>query len=196
MPAVGASDVSWWTIFIIALGVSADAFAAALASGVRVRRLSFGHALTIALVFGAFQAVMPLLGWLLASRFTRVLEPVDHWVAFGLLTLIGLLMIREALSDTEVDQTRSDGLELGRLLLLGVATSIDAAAVGLSFAVLDVAILPAIALIGATTLVVALLGVFIGHRLGIRFRGPAEVVGGVVLIAVGTRILLGHLGIL
>ncbi|SYZ32414.1 Putative manganese efflux pump [Propionibacterium australiense] len=187
--------LSFLSIFFVGLSVSADAFAASLASGLQMMRLLWGRAFLIAGVFGLFQALMPLLGWALTSRFAGLVEPVDHWIAFGLLGFIGGKMIWEALHP-EDENPRAEWMGLKRLLLLGVATSIDAAAVGISMAVLDVPIIQAVAVIGLTTFVIALAGVPIGHSLGARFRTPAEVLGGVLLIALGTKILLEHLGII
>ncbi|WP_454301592.1 manganese efflux pump MntP [Salana multivorans] len=179
----------------IAVGVSADAFAAALTSGVRMRRLNLRHAAIIAAVFAGFQAVMPLLGWLLTAQFSRFLEPVDHWIAFGLLSLIGVKMIWDAIHAGESDKVDGNHLDVRRLLLLGVATSIDAAAIGVSLALLEVSILQAILIIGVVTLVLSLAAVVIGHRIGVAFRRPAELFGGLILILIGARILLEHLGI-
>lgn len=187
--------MSLWSVVIVGVGVSADAFAAALASGVKVRSLVHRHAMVIALVFAVFQAAMPLLGWLLASQFSRFLAPIDHWVAFGLLGLIGGKMIWEAVRGDGGDTSDGEGLGMHHLLLLGIATSIDAAAVGISFAVLDVSILQAILIIGGITFVLSFVAVLIGHRIGSRFRTPAEIIGGLVLIAIGTRILLEDLGL-
>lgn len=189
--------MSFLTIFLIGVGLSADAFAASVTSGIRMHRLHYGRAGIIALTFGLFQAVMPLLGWLLATSFADLIEPVDHWIAFGLLALLGGKMVWDALfgGPEDDDQTTGDAAlrqRLIRLLVLGFATSIDAAAVGVSLAVLNVAILPAIVVIGATTFVIAFAGVLIGYQVG-RFRKPAEIIGGVVLIAIGVRILIEHL---
>ena len=183
-------------IVLIALGVAADAFAASMASGVRMRRLHWGRAVLVAGTFGFFQALMPLIGWALASRFAELVAPVDHWIAFGLLALLGVRMIQEALGPDDEDGPGAEWMGLRRLLLLGVATSIDAAAVGVSFAVLDVSILGAVTIIGLVTFVVSLLAVPVGHGLGNPFRTPAEIIGGAVLIVLGTRILLEHLGVL
>lgn len=187
--------MSWWSVFLVGVGVSADAFAAALASGLRIRRLIIRRALVVALVFAGFQAAMPLFGWLLASQFTRFLDSVGHWIAFGLLSVIGVKMIWDAFSAHEHDEAPAGRLELRRLVLLGVATSIDAAAIGVSFAMLEVSILPAILLIGAITLTLSFVAVLIGHRIGVRFRRPAELAGGLVLIAIGVRILLEYFGV-
>ncbi len=188
--------MSFLGILLVGLSVSADAFAVSIASGLQMVRLLWGRALLIAGTFGVFQALMPLLGWALTSQFATLVEPVDHWIAFGLLGFIGARMIWEALRPGSEGSPRAEWMGFGRLVLLGVATSIDAAAVGVSLAVLDVPILRAVAVIGLTTFVVALAGVPIGHGLGTRFRTPAEVLGGVVLIGLGTRILLEHLGVI
>lgn len=187
--------MSLLAVFGIGIGLSADAFAAALTHGLRMRMLYYRRAVIIALTFAGFQALMPLLGWLLASQFTRHLDPVDHWIAFGLLFLIGAKMIWDACGTDAGNGAAEDGLHIGRLLMLGIATSIDAAAVGVSFAVLEISILQSILIIGATTLVLSFIAVVIGHRIGVRFRTPAEIIGGLVLIAIGTRILLEDVGI-
>ena len=184
------------TLFLIALGVSADAFAVSLGKGLTTARLRWRDALLLAATFGLFQAAMPLLGWLLGTGLSGYVTGVDHWIAFGLLSLIGISMIRQALRGDSEDAGRAGGrLPLGELLVLGLATSVDALAVGVSFAFLDVDILGAVLAIGVTTFALSLVGVHVGHRAGVRFRGPAEVVGGLVLIAIGTRILVDHLGI-
>ena len=170
----------------------ADAFAAALTSGVRMRELLLRQAAIIAVTFAGFQALMPLAGWLLASQFARFVDPVDHWIAFGLLALIGGKMVWDAAAGAEPDQDPYHRVGARRLLVLGFATSVDAAAVGVSFAMLDVSILHAVLIIGTVTLVLSFAAVLIGHRIGVRFRRPAEFVGGLVLIAIGARILLEH----
>ena len=186
--------MSTWTLLLIALGVSADAFAVALGKGLQTRRLRAHDALTLAAVFGVFQALMPVLGWLLGTRLRAYIVDIDHWIAFTLLALIGAKMIWEALHPDNDEAATEDGIPLRELLVLGVATSIDALAVGISFAFLDVAIAGAATTIGTITFLVSLIGVYLGHRAGIRFRTPAEVVGGAILILIGTHILLDHLG--
>ena len=188
--------MSLWSIWLVGFGVSADAFAASLTSGVKMGRFNYRHALIVALTFAGFQAAMPLFGWLLAANFTSLLDPFDHWIAFVLLAIIGGKMAWEAFHADEDDVGRGGGLDLRRLLILGVATSIDAAAVGVSFAMLEVSILLAILCIGLITLVTSFAAVGIGHRIGVRFRRPAEFLGGVVLIIIGARILLEGLGLL
>ena len=182
-------------LFLIALGVSADAFAVALTKGLHMRRFNLRHAVIIALTFGLFQAVMPLIGWLLGTQFARYITEFDHWVAFALLLLVGGKMLWEAFSSHEDTERDFDRLDVRQLIVLAVATSIDALAVGITFAFVEVSIGWAVALIGVTTAVLAFVGVVVGRRVGARFGKPAEIVGGVVLILIGTRILLQHLGI-
>jgi len=182
-------------LLLIALGVSADAFAVALTKGLHMRRFNLRHAVIIALTFGLFQAVMPLVGWLLGTQFARYITEFDHWVAFGLLLLVGGKMLWEAFSAHEDTERDFDRLDVRQLIVLAVATSIDALAVGITFAFVEVSIGWAVALIGVTTAVLAFVGVVVGRRVGARFGKPAEIVGGVVLILIGTRILLQHLGI-
>lgn len=188
--------MSLLTLFLVSLGVSADAFAVALGKGLQMRRLRVGDALLIAATFGAFQALMPLIGWLLGTGLSDYITGIDHWVAFGLLAAIGGKMLWEAFQIEDDEPTTDVGLPVSELLLLGVATSIDALAVGISLAVLEVSILGAVVAIGVITFVVSFAGVVIGHRAGVRFRKPAEIAGGLILIAIGLRILLDHLGVL
>ena len=189
--------VSMGTVLVIALGVSADAFAVAVTQGLRMRQLQLGLALVIAVTFGVFQALMPLLGYLVGSQVDRWVTEVDDWVAFGLLALVGGKMLREALSGHD-DEPPDRRLVLTRRELLGlaVATSIDALAVGISFAFLDVAVGWAVLLIGVCTAVLSFVGVLLGRRVGRRFGGPAEIAGGVILILIGTRVVLDHTGVL
>ena len=183
-------------LLLVAVGVSADAFAVALGKGLHMKTFDLRHAVAIAVAFGGFQGVMPLLGWLLASQFAGSITGVDHWVAFGLLVLIGAKMIVDAVRGGEDDAEDSDTLGVRELLLLSVATSIDALAVGISFAFLDVSIWRAAALIGVCTCLLSFVGVLVGRRVGARFGAPAEIAGGVILILIGTRVLLDHTGVL
>lgn len=184
-----------WSLFLIALGVSADAFAVALGKGLHMRQLNYRHAAIIAVTFALFQVVMPLLGWFIGTQFQQFITEVDHWVAFALLALIGGKMLWDAIRGGEDDDEDDDRLRVRQLLLLALATSIDALAVGVSFAFLDVSIVQALIVIGITTLVLTFVGVLVGHRAGLRFRGPAEIVGGVILILIGVKILFDHLGV-
>ena len=185
-------------LFLIGVSLSMDAFAVAICHGLSMPRLNLRHGAIIALFFGGFQALMPFLGWVLGSQFARYIESVDHWVAFALLVVIGGNMVREALSDEEDEEPArggADRLDLKRLFMMAVATSIDALAVGVTFAFFRVSILPAITIIGVTTFCISLGGVVVGNYFGTRYKKRAEITGGVVLILLGTKILLEHLGV-
>lgn len=186
-------------LFLLGVSLSMDAFAVAVCHGLSMPRLNLRHGLVIALFFGGFQALMPFLGWVLGSQFAQYIESVDHWVAFALLALIGGNMVREALSgeaDEEETACAADRLDLKRLFMMAIATSIDALAVGVTFAFFQVAIVPAISIIGITTFCISLGGVVVGNYFGTRYKTRAELTGGIVLILLGTKILLEHLGVL
>lgn len=186
-------------LFLIGVSLSMDAFAVAVCHGLCMPKLNLRHGAVIALFFGGFQALMPFLGWVLGSQFARYIESVDHWVAFVLLALIGGNMVREALAPEDEEETAcavTDRLDLKRLFMLAIATSIDALAVGVTFAFFRVSILPAVSLIGATTFCISLGGVVVGNYFGTRYKKRAELTGGIVLILLGTKILLEHLGFL
>lgn len=181
-------------ILIIAVALSMDAFAVALCKGLSVPKLKPKHALIVGLYFGGFQALMPVIGYLLGFKFENAIASVDHWIAFVLLALIGANMIREAVSGEEEELDASFGFKT--MLLLAVATSIDALAVGVSFAFLKVNIVTAALSIGVTTFILSAVGVAIGNVFGVKFKSKAEIAGGVVLILMGLKILLEHLGVL
>ncbi len=184
--------------WLIAIGLSMDAFAVALCKGLGMRRINYGHALIIALFFGAFQGMMPLVGWLLGTRLAGYITPVDHWIAFVLLSYIGGKMIWDACHEDgeKMEASRLEpALELRELTVLAVATSIDALAVGITFAFLGIKILPAAATIAAVAFALSFGGVVIGNRFGTRFQKKTEITGGVVLILIGIKTLLEHLGI-
>lgn len=187
-------------LFLIGVSLSMDAFAVAICHGLSMPKLNLRHGVIIALFFGGFQALMPFLGWILGSQFARYIESVDHWVAFALLALIGGNMVREALSNEEEEEetacATADRLDLKRLFMMAIATSIDALAVGVTFAFFRVPILPAITIIGITTFCISLGGVVVGNYFGTRYKKRAEITGGVVLILLGAKILLEHLGFL
>ncbi|MBQ6273813.1 MAG: manganese efflux pump [Oscillospiraceae bacterium] len=180
-------------LLLIAVGLSMDAFAVSVCKGLSVKELRPRHALLVGLYFGGFQALMPLLGWLLGYRFEALIQRWDHWIAFVLLALIGGNMIRESFSD---DEELNDDFGFKTMLLLAVATSIDALAVGVTFAFLQVKILPAAGTIGLTTFLLSVAGVWIGRFFGARYKAGAERLGGCILILIGLKILLEHLGIL
>lgn len=186
--------VRFWELFILAVGLSMDAFAVSICKGLSIRGLLPRHAVIVGLWFGAFQALMPAIGWLLGASFADMIASVDHWIAFVLLSLIGGNMIREALKGEEADCDPS--LAPLTMLLLAVATSIDALAVGVTFAFLRVDILPAVALIGVCTFVISAAGVKIGNVFGARYKSKAELFGGAVLVLIGLKILLEHLELL
>lgn len=182
-------------LFLIGVGLSMDAFAASVCKGLGMRTMRWRQGVVIALFFGGFQAAMPLLGWAMGRQFESYITSIDHWIAFLLLGWIGGKMIWDALRGKE-DETASGGFALRELLMLSVATSIDALAVGVTFAFLQVSILPAAALIGCTTFALSLAGVWIGCRFGSRYKNWAALAGGVILCLIGLKILLEHLGFL
>ena len=177
-------------LFLIAVGLSMDAFAVSVCKGLSVRKVRLRHLLLAGLYFGGFQFLMPVIGWLLGVRFEHLIQSVDHWIAFGLLSIIGLSMIRESRSGAE---EMNDDFGFRTMLLLAVATSIDALAVGVTFAFLEVQILPAILLIGCTTFALSAAGVKIGNVFGSGLQSKAEIAGGVILILLGIKILIEHL---
>ena len=185
-------------LFLLAVGLSMDAFAVSVCKGLSAGRVTLSHALTAGLWFGGFQGLMPFLGWLLGSRFQSLISSIDHWIAFILLAFIGSKMLWEAFTEDEDEDDGKDAekIDLAEYLILAIATSIDALAVGISFAALSVDIVPAVSLIGVTTFIFSVAGVAIGHTFGARYEKPATIVGGVVLILIGLKILLEHLGIL
>ena len=195
-------------LFGIAVGLSMDAFAVAVCKGLGMKRVNVRHAVVIALFFGAFQALMPLAGWALGTQFEQFITPVDHWVAFALLAFIGGKMLWDCFHEDGCGECGDGGeaggaaapadakLDYRELVMLALATSIDALAVGITFAFLRVDIASSVALIGATTFLLSFLGVAVGNRFGARFERPATFAGGVVLILIGTKILLEHLGVI
>lgn len=186
--------MSLLTLFITAVGLSMDAFAVSICKGLAMKKFYLKKALVIGLWFGGFQALMPAVGYLLGSRFEQYVNAIDHWITFALLALIGAGMIREALSGKE-DET-DDSTDAKTMFLLAVATSIDALAVGVTYAFLKAAVIPAVSFIGATTLVLSVAGVRVGNIFGTKYKARAELAGGVILILIGAKILLEHLGFL
>ncbi|WP_300605616.1 manganese efflux pump MntP family protein [uncultured Oscillibacter sp.] len=182
-------------LLLIAAGLSMDAFAVSICKGLSVQRLKPRHYLLTGAWFGGFQALMPSIGFLLGSAFDQYISAFDHWIAFVLLAFIGGNMVRESLSGDE--ECHDDSFGLRTMFLLAVATSIDALAVGVTFALLpDVHILSAVSLIGAATFLLSALGLKAGNVFGLRYKARAELAGGVILILMGLKILLEHLGIL
>ena len=185
-------------LLLIAVGLSMDAFAVSICRGLGMRRLNLRTAAVLALFFGCFQALMPLVGWALGSQLMWLIAPVDHWVAFVLLACIGGKMLWEAFHEDDEGCGCEDtsAIDLREFLVLAVATSIDALAAGISFAALNVDIVASVSLIGVITFALSFVGVAVGHFFGARYERPASVVGGVVLILIGLKVLLEHLGVL
>ncbi len=181
-------------LFILAVGLSMDAFAVAVCKGLAIGRIGCKHVLIVGLWFGGFQALMPLVGYLLGSSFAEYIAAVDHWIAMILLSLIGANMIRESLDHNPDHVNPSLGFRI--MLVMAIATSIDALAVGVTFAFLEVHILPAICFIGVITFLLSALGVKIGSIFGTKYKSKAECIGGIILIFLGLKILLEHLGYL
>lgn len=200
------------SIVLIAIGLSMDAFAVSVTNGIIIKDIRMGHALKIGLYFGAFQAFMPIIGWLAGSRFEEYIISIDHWIAFVMLVFIGGKMIWEAygaekdeigtveeMCEVAVSNQNTvcqDPLRIGRLIVLAVATSIDALAVGISFAFLRVSIIKSAALIGLITFAICFAGVYAGNKCGCLLKRKAEIVGGLILICIGLKILIEHLGII
>ena len=184
-------------LFLIGVGLSMDAFAVSICKGLGMSRLNMRQAAVIALFFGGFQALMPLIGWALGSQLAELITPIDHWLAFALLAVVGGKMLWDAFheDDEQGGEAKDAKLDLKELLMLAIATSIDALAVGITFAFLQVAIVPSVTIIGVTTFVLSFVGVAVGHFFGARFEKPATIAGGVVLILIGVKILLEHLGV-
>ena len=183
--------MSYIELFILAVGLSMDAFAVSICKGLSVNRRRPRHALIAGAYFGGFQALMPLIGWLLGRQFESLIKSVDHWVAFALLALIGANMIREAVKNEE--ENLNDSFSPRTMFPLAVATSIDALAVGVTFAFLDVAVVPAVSFIGVTTFLFSAAGLKIGRLFGAKYKSRAELAGGIVLVCIGLKILIEHI---
>ena len=185
-------------LLLIGVGLSMDAFAVSICKGLGMQRVNWGHSLVIALFFGGFQALMPLLGWALGSQFAAYVTPVAPWVAFALLAFVGGKMLWDAFHEGEEDEAGqdTDRLDVKELFMLAIATSIDAFAVGLSFAFLQVDIVSSVAIIGVTTFALSLVGVSAGNIFGSRWERPSTIAGGAILILIGLHTLLNGLGIL
>ncbi|MGN0352114.1 MAG: manganese efflux pump MntP family protein [Roseburia sp.] len=186
-------------LFLMGVGLAMDAFAVSICKGLAMRKVNKKQAVIIGLFFGGFQALMPLIGWALGIQFEAYITNIDHWIAFVLLVIIGGKMIKEALTeadeDTEIEQM-DPPLNIKEMFILAIATSIDALAVGVTFAFLDYPIVEAITIIGATTFVISIIGVYVGNFFGNKYKSKAELAGGIILVLIGCKILLEHLGIL
>ncbi len=183
-------------LLLLSVGLAMDAFSVSVCKGLSMKRLNVKGAFITALFFGVFQAGMPLIGYFLGSRFAEYMNSFSHWVAFGLLGIIGGKMIYEALTENEEEAESEYRLKIGELFVLAIATSIDALAVGIVFAAAEVNLLFSVTSIGVVTFVLSLVGVGIGHRFGSKYENKAEIVGGVILILIGTKLLLEGLGVI
>jgi putative Mn2+ efflux pump MntP len=185
---------SLFSLFLIAVGLSMDAFAVSICKGLAMKKITLKKACIVGLWFGLFQAIMPTIGYLLGSQFEKYITAIDHWIAFVLLVFIGASMLKEAFSKDE--EKADDSLDFKTMFMLAVATSIDALAVGVTFAFLNVQIIPAVSFIGIITFTLSVAGVKIGNVFGTKYKSKAEAVGGIILIGMGIKILLEGIGIL
>ena len=183
-------------LVLLALGLAMDAFVVAVCRGLAMERLNIKHAFIIALFFGGFKAGMPLAGWALGIYFEKYITSIDHWITFILLGIIGGKMIYEAIKPEEECASISSQLNIKELIIMAVATSIDALAVGITFAFLKVNIALSVSLIGVITFILSFIGVMIGNRFGNKYKNKAELAGGIVLILIGVKVLLEHLGVI
>ncbi len=184
--------MSHFAVFLIAIGLAMDAFAVSVAEGIALERVTHGHTVRVAIHFGVFQAAMPLIGWLAGTSLRAYIAGFDHWVAFGLLTLIGGKMILDTVFGFEIARPREPS-KGARLIALSIATSIDALAVGVSLAMIEVNLWEPIVVIGLVTGVLCVVGIRLGDRVGARLERGAELFGGLVLCVIGAKILLEHL---
>ena len=189
-----SNKMTFFELLLIAIGLSMDAFSVSICKGLTTKKFSWRMALVCGLWFGLFQALMPIIGYFLGAQFQEMIEVYDHWIAFGLLFLIGANMIREAVWGTEEEQDGSLGFRT--MILLAIATSIDALAVGVSFACIQVKLWSSVLIIGTITFLFSVLGVKIGNVFGSKYEKSAEITGGIILILIGLKILLDHLGII
>ncbi len=181
-------------IIFIGIGLAMDAFAVSVCKGLSMKKINWKNLIIIALYFGLFQAFMPVIGYFLGSTFSIIVQKIDHWIAFILLAAIGANMIKES-TDDEIEK-RNDKVDFKTMIILAIATSIDALAVGVTFAFFEVNLILAITIIGVITFILSALGVLIGNKFGDKFQNKAELAGGIILIIIGLKILLEHLGIL
>lgn len=182
---------------LLGVGLAMDAFAVSICKGLAMRKVNKKQAVIIALFFGGFQAIMPVIGWLLCKGFQTYIEAFDHWIAFALLAFIGVKMIIETLREKEDDvviEEMDPPLDMKEMLMLAIATSIDALAVGISLAALDRPVVESAAIIGVVTFVISIIGVYIGNFFGNRYKKRAELTGGIILVLIGVKILCEHMG--
>lgn len=185
--------MSFLELFLISIGLAMDAFAVSVCKGLSMRKINYKKAVIIALFFGGFQALMPFVGYYLGMSFSDKIEAIDHWIVFILLGAIGINMIKEAVSKQEDKETCDDSLRFMDLTMLAIATSIDALAIGIGFAFLEVTILSSVILIGVVTFILCLIGVKVGNVFGEKYSCKAELAGGIILILIGIKVLIEHL---
>lgn len=190
--------MGFFEIFMIGVGLSMDAFAASVCKGLNMRRMNIKNMLVIGLFFGGFQALMPVVGWVLGKQFENYITSVDHWVAFALLVFVGGKMIYDVFEDKGEDDygEKTDRVDVKEIFTLAIATSIDALAVGISFAFLQVDIVKAASVIGITTFLLSAVGVAVGNIFGAKYEKKATLAGGIILVLIGLKILLEHTGVL
>lgn len=181
-------------ISLLGIGLAMDAFAVSICKGLSMKKMNWKNAIIIALYFGIFQALMPMIGYFLGTTFESFVTTFDHWIAFILLALIGGNMIKESF-DNE-DEKKNDKVDFKTMIVLALATSIDALAVGITFAFFDVNLLLAVAIIGIITFIISIFGVKIGNKFGDKYQNKAELIGGIILVILGIKILLEHLNII
>lgn len=182
-------------LVLIAIGLSMDAFAISVCKGLGMPKINYKHTFVIGLFFGGFQALMPLIGWFVGLRFERYIFNFDHWVAFALLSFIGVRMIFQALKKDSDEYPINEQINIKELFVLAIATSIDALAVGITFALVPgTDIGPAVIIIGTITFALSCVGVAIGNRFGAKYKSRAELAGGIILVSMGLKIVLDHMG--
>ena len=186
--------MSFIELFVIGIGLAMDAFAVSVCKGLSMKKMNLKKTIIIAMYFGIFQALMPAIGYFLGIGFQEMISWIDHWIAFALLAIIGINMIRESIK--KEDDEKNDKTDFKTMVVLAIATSIDALAVGITFAFLKVDLILAITIIGLTTFILSTIGVKLGNLFGDKYRGKAEFIGGVILILIGLKILLEHLNII
>lgn len=194
MIVLRSKEMELMEIFFVGIGLAMDAFAVSICKGLSMKKIKWKSAIIIALYFGLFQALMPVIGYFLGSTFSSLVQKVDHWIAFILLAIIGGNMIKESRDDEA--EKRNDKVDFRTMIILAVATSIDALAVGVTFSFFEVNLLLAITIIGTLTFILSVIGVILGNKFGDKFQNKAELAGGSILIIIGLKILLEHLGIL
>ena len=194
--AIILTQMTFLELLLIAIGLSMDAFSVSICKGLTTKRFSWRMAIICGFWFGLFQMLMPIVGYFLGAQFQEMIEAYDHWIAFGLLFLIGANMIREAIWGKKEEGSNNGSLDFKTMFLLAIATSIDALAVGVSFACIQVKIWSSVLIIGLTTSLFSVLGVKIGNVFGSKYEKSAGIIGGIILIFIGLKILFEHLGII